>query len=31
VMPGNVNMIYPFAEEPLELLGRRGVRSPPAS
>jgi hypothetical protein len=28
VMPGTVNMSYPFAEEPLELLRRRGVRSP---
>lgn len=29
VMPGTVNMVYPFTEEPLELLLRRGVRSPP--
>ena len=29
VLPGNVNMAYPFTEEPLELLGQRGVRSPP--
>jgi len=29
VMPGTVNMVYPFAEEPLELLRRQGVRSPP--
>ena len=29
VLPDNVNMIYPFAEEPLELLRQRGVRSPP--
>jgi hypothetical protein len=28
VMPGNVNMSYPFADEPLELLRARGVRSP---
>ena len=28
VMPGTVNMAYPFTEEPLELLRRRGVRSP---
>jgi hypothetical protein len=28
VMPGTVNMSYPFTEEPLELLHRRGVRSP---
>ena len=27
-MPGNVNMSYPFAEEPLELLRVRGVRAP---
>ena len=27
-LPGNVNMAYPFADEPLELLGRRGVRGP---
>jgi len=29
VLPGNVNMAYPFPEEPLELLRQRGVRSPP--
>ena len=29
VLPGNVNMVYPFTEEPLELLRQRGVRSPP--
>ena len=29
VLPGNVNMSYPFTEEPLELLHQRGVRSPP--
>jgi hypothetical protein len=29
VMPGTVNMAYPSAEEPLELLRRVGVRSPP--
>ena len=29
VLPGNVNMIYPFTEEPLELLRQRGIRSPP--
>lgn len=28
VLPGNVNMAYPFAEEPLGLLRQRGVRSP---
>ena len=28
VMPGTVNMAYPFTEEPLELLRRRGVRGP---
>ena len=27
-MPGTVNMLYPFAEEPLDLLHRQGVRSP---
>ena len=27
-LPGNVNMFYPFAEEPLGLLHGRGVRSP---
>jgi hypothetical protein len=27
-MPGTVNMSYPFAEEPLGLLRRRGVRGP---
>lgn len=29
VMPGTVNMAYPFTEDPLELLRRLGVRSPP--
>ena len=29
MLPGNVNMAYPFSEEPLELLRQRGVRSPP--
>ena len=29
VLPGNVNMAYPFSEEPLELLREKGVRSPP--
>ena len=29
VMAGTVNMAYPSAEEPLELLRRQGVRSPP--
>ena len=29
VLPGNVNMSYPFTEEPSELLSQRGVRSPP--
>ncbi|HKO43459.1 MAG TPA: hypothetical protein VJU84_09220 [Pyrinomonadaceae bacterium] len=29
VLPGNVNMSYPFTEEPLALLRQRGVRSPP--
>ena len=29
VLPGNVNMAYPFTEEPLGLLRQRGVRSPP--
>ena len=29
VLPGNVNMVYPFIEAPLELLRQRGVRSPP--
>ena len=29
VMPGTVNMAYPSADEPLELLRRQGVRSPP--
>jgi hypothetical protein len=28
-LAGTVNMGYPFAEEPLGLLGRRGVRCPP--
>jgi len=28
VMAGTVNMAYPFTEEPLESLRRRGVRSP---
>ncbi len=28
VMPGNVNMTYPFTEGPFELLRRQGVRSP---
>ena len=28
-MPGTVNMAYPFDEEPLELMSREGVRSPP--
>jgi hypothetical protein len=27
-MPGTVNMVYPFTEEPFDLLHRRGVRSP---
>jgi hypothetical protein len=27
-MAGTVNMAYPFAEEPLALLSRQGVRSP---
>jgi hypothetical protein len=27
-MPGTVNMLYPFTEEPLELLRGRGVRAP---
>jgi len=27
-LPGNVNMVYPLTDEPLELLSRRGVRSP---
>jgi hypothetical protein len=27
-MPGTVNMSYPFAEEPFELMRGRGVRSP---
>ena len=31
VLRGNVNMAYPFTEEPLELLRERGVRSPPDS
>ena len=29
VLPGNVNMSYPFTEDPLEMLRQRGVRSPP--
>ena len=29
VLPGNINMVYPSTEEPLELLRQRGVRSPP--
>ena len=29
VLPGNVNMVYPFTEGPLELLRQTGVRSPP--
>ena len=29
MLPGNVNMAYPFTEEPLAFLGQRGVRSPP--
>ncbi len=28
-LPGNVNMAYPFTEEPERLLPLRGVRSPP--
>ena len=28
-LPGTVNMAYPFDEEPLELMSREGVRSPP--
>ena len=28
VLPGNANMAYPFAEEPLELLRQREVRNP---
>ncbi|MBA3766310.1 MAG: hypothetical protein H0W99_04845 [Acidobacteria bacterium] len=28
VMPGTINMAYPFTEEPLELLHRQGIRSP---
>jgi hypothetical protein len=28
VMPGTVNMAYPFMDEPLELLLRQGIRSP---
>ena len=28
VLPGNVNMVYPFTEEPLGLLRHAGVRSP---
>lgn len=28
VMPGTINMAYPFTEEPLDLLRRQGVRSP---
>ena len=29
VMPGTINMAYPFTEEPLELLQRQDVRRPP--
>ena len=29
VLPGNVNMVFPSSEEPLDLLRQRGVRSPP--
>lgn len=29
VLPGTVNMSYPFTDEPLALLRRQGVRSPP--
>ncbi len=29
VMPGTINMSYPFAEEPLGLLHTQGVRTPP--
>ena len=28
VMPGTINMSFPFDEEPLDLLRRKGVRSP---
>ncbi|HEY5883808.1 MAG TPA: hypothetical protein VIT88_03935 [Pyrinomonadaceae bacterium] len=28
VLPGNVNMAYPFTEEPLGLLRQRGLRCP---
>ncbi len=28
VIAGNVNMAYPFTEEPVEFLRQRGVRSP---
>jgi hypothetical protein len=28
VMPGTINMVYPFTEEPLDLLRRKRVRSP---
>ena len=28
VLPGNVNMAYPFPEEPLGLLRQKGVRNP---
>ena len=28
VLPGTVNMAYPFTEEPLDLLLRQGIRSP---
>ena len=29
VMPGTVNMAYPLADEPLDLLRRKGVTIPP--
>ena len=28
VLPGNVNMVYPFSHDPIELIRQRGVRSP---
>ena len=28
-LPGNVNVAYPFTQEPMELLRHKGVRSPP--
>src|SRR4051812_22829138 len=28
-MPGTINMLYPLAEEPLGLLRRQGISSPP--